>query len=228
MVVVAALLRRSTAIARCMTGLLTLVAASATAAGAGEAILNRYQSAFADDRTRAVPTGRIKSTRLLMTMNNGALPSRPADAALSAPTSAQAANPALALVGPADAEGDGMVSQDEFTAFYSVMWDLLGGGKEEIDVGRTNPIVRAMILGVIPKATAQVSRDALLDAAPTRYRAADADGNGVVSLAEMRAWVAVGHDAAGFMRADRGAVPPLDFLLPGRRQDRPRPTGNSK
>lgn len=88
----------------------------------------------------------------------------------------------------ADAEGDGLVSQDEFVAFYSIYWSLFNAGKPEVEVAKANPVIRATILGVMPDAPATVHRDDVLDAAAVRYRDADRDGDGSVTLAEMKAW----------------------------------------
>ena len=99
--------------------------------------------------------------------------------------------PAIAqfdLVVLADAEGDGSISKDEFTAFYALTWLLLTGGKSVVDVEHAQAPVRAVILGVLPDAAGMITRDQMLDAVPARYAAADTDKDGIVTIEEMRAW----------------------------------------
>lgn len=99
------------------------------------------------------------------------------------------------LVALADAEGDGLISKDEFTGFYAMTWLLYTDGKSEVDVAQAPPLVRAMILGVLPEAKGTIDRDRMLDAVPAHYSKADKDQDGVVTLAEMREWEAVAMKA---------------------------------
>jgi hypothetical protein len=92
------------------------------------------------------------------------------------------------LVALADAEGDGLVSKDEFTAYYALIWSFFVGGKSTVDVEHAQPLVRATILGVLPEAKGTVTRDQMLDAVPTRYGDADTNKDGIVTLDEMREW----------------------------------------
>lgn len=94
------------------------------------------------------------------------------------------------VVGLADADGDGTVSEDEFTAYYALMWDLLTGGKAKVDLEQANPVLRAIIRGVLPAAKAVIGRDQMLDVVPSYYRIADTDHDGSITMAEMRAWKA--------------------------------------
>lgn len=101
--------------------------------------------------------------------------------------------PAFAQFDPvvlADAEGDGVVSQDEFTAYYALIWLLLTEGKPAVDVERSQPNLRAMILSVLPDARGTISRDEMLEAVPARYVDADKNDDGVVTLEEMKDWSA--------------------------------------
>jgi hypothetical protein len=90
----------------------------------------------------------------------------------------------------ADADGDGFIGRDEFTAFYALEWLVLAVGKTTVDVKQANPALRAVILSVLPTADGAVERDQLLDAAPNLYAEADKNRDGVVSSAEMKAWIA--------------------------------------
>jgi hypothetical protein len=110
--------------------------------------------------------------------------------ASSAPALAQLGDGAPDFVVLADAEGDGYVSQDEFTAYYALIWEILAPGEFAIDPDDANPLLRAAVVGVLPNAKGLVGRDQFLDAATRKYRDADKDQNGVVSMAEMRAWKA--------------------------------------
>jgi hypothetical protein len=92
------------------------------------------------------------------------------------------------FIGLADAEGDGIVGEDEFTAYYALLWDILAAGEPKVIVAQANPILRAAILGVLPDPSPTLRRDELLDAASAHYRDADTDGNGVVTMTEMRVW----------------------------------------
>jgi hypothetical protein len=95
----------------------------------------------------------------------------------------------------ADAEGDGLISKDEFTAYYALMWSFFAAGKSAVDVKQAHPVVRAMILGVIPKAEGTIARDEMLDAVPARYADADKNKDGVVTLDEMKGWSATAMTA---------------------------------
>lgn len=106
--------------------------------------------------------------------------------------------PALAqpdLRGLADADGDGMVSEDEFTAYYDLVWTFLAADKPTVDLKQAHPLLRTMILIVLPKADGLVDREDMRDAAPTRALDADADKDGVLTLAELKAWKAIAPPA---------------------------------
>lgn len=108
-----------------------------------------------------------------------------------APSAAQLEDAAPDFVMLADAEGDGLVSQDEFIAYYALFWELFAAGKSEVDVDQAAPLLRAAILGVLPRTSGRVGRDRLLDAVSAHYRHADKDEDGIVTMAEMRAWKAI-------------------------------------
>lgn len=94
------------------------------------------------------------------------------------------------FVALADAEGDGVISRDEFTAYYALVWLVFAEGKSKVDVEHAPPFLRAMILSVLPKSKGVVGRDQMLDAVPKRYPDADKNKDSIVTLAELREWQA--------------------------------------
>lgn len=110
-------------------------------------------------------------------------------AALSTqPVAAQLGDAVPDFVMLADAEGDGVVSQDEFVAYYALIWELAAPGKPRVDLAAAHPLLRGAIDGIVERKPSAIGRDEYLDAAAAHHREADGDGDGQVSMAEMRAW----------------------------------------
>jgi len=102
-----------------------------------------------------------------------------------------AAAPALAqdvdVMQYADSNGDGKVTVEEYGAFLGSAWDYLAQGAEKVKAATAEPQVKGLISGVTPDADGNVTKAALVAAAPAKFKAADKNGDGVLDSAELNA-----------------------------------------
>lgn len=87
----------------------------------------------------------------------------------------------------ADTNGDGKVTVEEYTAFLGQAWDYLAQGADKVKAASAEPQVKGLISGVMPDADGNVTKAALLAAAPAKFKAADKNGDGVLDAAEINA-----------------------------------------
>ncbi len=85
----------------------------------------------------------------------------------------------------ADSNGDGKVTQEEYTAFLGQAWDYLMQSAEKVKVADADPMAKPLLSGVTPDANGEVTKAAFLAAAPVKFKAADKNGDGVLDAAEL-------------------------------------------
>ena len=105
---------------------------------------------------------------------------------LAAPVSAQE----MDLMQFADPNGDGKVTSDEFTAFSAQGWDYFAQGAEKVKVADVDPMAKPSFVGTTPDAEGYVSKAAYTAAVPGRFKAADKNGDGALTKAELDASMA--------------------------------------
>ncbi len=102
-----------------------------------------------------------------------------------------AAAPALAqdvdVMQFADTNGDGKVNQQEYAAFLATAWDYLLQSAEKVKVADADAMAKPLLTGVTPDSGGVVTKQALLAAAPAKFKAADKNGDGVLDSAELNA-----------------------------------------
>ena len=87
----------------------------------------------------------------------------------------------------ADTNGDGKVTPEEYAAFLGQAWDYLAQGADKVKPATADPNVKGLIAGVAPDSDGNVTKAALLAAAPAKFKAADKNGDGVLDATEMNA-----------------------------------------
>ena len=87
----------------------------------------------------------------------------------------------------ADTNGDGKVTQEEYAAFLGQAWDYLTQSADKVKAASADPGARGLISGVTPDANGDVTKAALLAAAPAKFKAADKNGDSVLDAAELNA-----------------------------------------
>ena len=85
----------------------------------------------------------------------------------------------------ADADMDGKVTAAEFTAFSEQGWGFFSQGADKVKVADLDPMAKPSFVGVAPDAEGFVAKAAYMAAVPARFKAADKDGDGVLSAAEL-------------------------------------------
>jgi Ca2+-binding EF-hand superfamily protein len=104
-------------------------------------------------------------------------------AALAAPAIAQDFD----LMGFADTDNNGKVSAEEFAAFQEQGWGFLSQGAESVKLADVQPQMKAVFNGVTPDANGVITHAAYTASVPARFKAADKDGDGSLSKAELEA-----------------------------------------
>jgi hypothetical protein len=87
----------------------------------------------------------------------------------------------------ADTNGDGKVSVEEYTAFLGQAWDYLAQNADKVKAATADPMLKPLIAGVAPDANGEVTKAALIAAAPAKFKAADKNGDGVLDSTELNA-----------------------------------------
>jgi hypothetical protein len=85
----------------------------------------------------------------------------------------------------ADPDGDGKVTAAEFTSFSEQGWSFFSQGADKVKVADLDPMAKPAFVGVTPDAEGFVTKAAYMAAVPARFKAADKDGDGVLSAAEL-------------------------------------------
>jgi len=101
--------------------------------------------------------------------------------ATTAPAMAQATD----VMQFADTNADGKVTLEEYTAFLGQAWDYLLQGAAKVKLADADPMAKPLLSGVTPDADGIVTKQALVAAAPAKFKAADKNGDGVLDSAEL-------------------------------------------
>jgi hypothetical protein len=101
--------------------------------------------------------------------------------AATAPALAQATD----VMQFADTNSDGKVTPEEYTAFLGQAWDYLLQGAEKVKLADADPMAKPLLAGVTPDAEGMVTKQALIAAAPAKFKDADENGDGVLDSAEL-------------------------------------------
>ena len=106
-------------------------------------------------------------------------------AALAAPVIAQGGD--FDLMGFADTNKDNKVSVEEFAAFQEQGWGFLSQGNESVKLSEVQPQMQAVLAGVTPDASGNITHAAYTAAVPAKFKAADKNGDGSLSKEELLA-----------------------------------------
>ena len=85
----------------------------------------------------------------------------------------------------ADTDMDGKVTLAEYTAFMDQGWMYFAQGAEQVKVADLDPMAKPLFNGITPDANGVVTKAAFMAAAPGRFKAADTNGDGVLTAAEL-------------------------------------------
>lgn len=87
----------------------------------------------------------------------------------------------------ADTNADGKVTPEEYAAFLGQAWDYLTQGAASVKAANADQGAKGLIAGVTPDADGNVNKAALVAAAPSKFKTADKNGDGVLDSAELNA-----------------------------------------
>ena len=87
----------------------------------------------------------------------------------------------------ADTNSDGKVTLEEYTAFLGTAWNYFTQNAEKAKVADLESTAKGLVSGVTPDASGMVTKDAVIAAAPAKFKAADKNGDGVLEAAELNA-----------------------------------------
>ncbi len=87
----------------------------------------------------------------------------------------------------ADTNSDGKVTPEEYTAFLGTAWNYFTQSAEKVKVAGLDPMAKGLVSGVTPDADGMVTKEALLAAAPAKFKAADKNGDGALDATELNA-----------------------------------------
>lgn len=90
----------------------------------------------------------------------------------------------------ADPNGDGKVTLEEFTAFSAQGWDYFAQGGDSVKVADLDPMAKPSFVGVPTDAAGMATKAAYTAAVPARFKAADKNGDGSLTKAELEAALA--------------------------------------
>jgi hypothetical protein len=86
-----------------------------------------------------------------------------------------------------DTDKDGKISLAEYTAFAEQRWTRIANGADSVKPADLQGFQANALAGIAPDANGSVTKAAYLAAQPAKFKAADTDGNGSLSEAEMMA-----------------------------------------
>jgi len=90
----------------------------------------------------------------------------------------------------ADTNADGKVTIEEYGAMSEQGWGFFSQGAESVKVADLDPMAKSAFNGITPDASGSVTHAAYTASVPARFKAADKDGNGSLSKAELEATMA--------------------------------------
>jgi len=89
------------------------------------------------------------------------------------------------LMAIADANSDGKVTIEEYTAFSEAGWGFVSQGQTKVKVAELDPQAQLAFFAIQPDAEGYVSKEMYLAAVPARFKLFDADGNGSLDADEL-------------------------------------------
>ena len=108
-------------------------------------------------------------------------------------TAAGLAGQALAqdvdLMQYADGNSDGKVTLEEFTTFSQQAWMFAAMDADKVKLADVDPMAKGVFAGVTPDADGVVTKAAFMAGVPDRFKAADKNGDGVLSAAELNGYM---------------------------------------
>lgn len=87
----------------------------------------------------------------------------------------------------ADADKDGKVTLQEYTAFSDQGWGFFSQGADKIKLADLDPQMKPFFAAYTPDADGNITKDAYMAKVPGRFKAADTNGDGVLSADELNA-----------------------------------------
>jgi hypothetical protein len=87
----------------------------------------------------------------------------------------------------ADTNADGKVTLEEYTSFEAQAWNYITQGADKVKAADLPAGMQPVVAGVTPDAGGYVTQAAFTSSVPDRFKAADTDGDGTLSGAELRA-----------------------------------------
>jgi hypothetical protein len=98
---------------------------------------------------------------------------------------AQDQPPAMDLMAIADANKDGKVSPEEYTAFSEQGWGFVSEGKDKVKLSELNDMSKLAFFGITPNADGDITKQMYLAAIPARFKMFDANHDGSLSSDEL-------------------------------------------
>ena len=86
-----------------------------------------------------------------------------------------------------DTDKDGKISLAEYTAFAEQRWTRIANGGDKVKPADLQGFQANALAGIAPDANGEVTKAAYLAAQPAKFKAADTNGDGFLSEAEMMA-----------------------------------------
>jgi Ca2+-binding EF-hand superfamily protein len=99
--------------------------------------------------------------------------------------SAQAGAQDMDLMQFADADHDGKVTSEEYTAFREQGWGFFTQGADKVKPADLDPMAQGAFKGVAADADGYVTKAAYMAVTPAFFKAADKNGDGVLSSEEL-------------------------------------------
>jgi DNA-binding CsgD family transcriptional regulator len=149
--------------------------------------LDRYENR---PRAMGLPIAWLVGGVLLMSLTVAALalllalgtdgPAQSVPAAPAAP-----GQTAFDLMPFADADQDGKVTAQEYAAFTEQGWQFVARDQEQVDFAALGQSEQVAFVGIMPNERGIITRQAYIDAIPSRFKMLDTNGDNVLSSDEL-------------------------------------------
>jgi len=87
----------------------------------------------------------------------------------------------------ADTDQDGKVTPTEYASFSEQGWGFFSQGAEKVKVSELDAMAKGAFVGITPDAEGYVTKAAYLAVVPSRFKAADKNGDGTLDGKELNA-----------------------------------------